>query len=201
MVSLMQRPYPFPNTLDGALAEAASFISHDRPIRNCAFVGVQSPDPVRAWEPRDLAVQLGVFALRQFNVVLANSLTHADRVRTIPQVVDRAVSYGSASAASVGAAALIVDRVRVGDEHQLATTLTEACRDLGDSAVVEGGMALIAALSEQIADSLVLDDGPVHAKLPQRPVMLAGVDVSAAMTHCDLTTRPAQGAASRCGYR
>jgi hypothetical protein len=152
-MGLMQQRHLIPDTLEGALAEAVSLINHDRPFRNCAVVDAQLLKPVRVREPADLIVELGAFALRQFEVVLGNSLTHAEGVRTIPQVFDRAVSYGSASAASVGVAALLVDRVRVGDERQLARTLAKACRDLGDQAVVAGGVALIASLSEQIADS------------------------------------------------
>jgi hypothetical protein len=149
----MERRHLIPDTLHGALAEAASLINHDGPFRNWAVVDDQSLNLAVVREPADLAVELGVFALRQFEVVLGNSQTHAEGVRMIPQVFDRAVSYGSACAASVGVAALLVDRVRVGDERQLARTLAKACRDLGDHAVVAGGVALIASLSEQIANS------------------------------------------------
>ncbi len=153
MPYLTQRRHLVPETLHDVLAEAVSLINPDRSFRNCAAVDAQSLKPVRVSETADLVVVLGVFALRQFEVVLGNGLTYAEGVRTIPQVFDRAVSYGSASAASVGAAALLVDCVRVGDEHQLAMTLAEACRDFGDHAVVAGGVALIASPSEQIADS------------------------------------------------
>ena len=42
MMNLMQRPDCSPSTLDGALAEAASPITHDRAFPNCTVVDWQN---------------------------------------------------------------------------------------------------------------------------------------------------------------
>jgi len=106
--------------------------------------------------------------LQQLKIALGLTVTDLDADRLVPDVLDRASAFGIASAPSVGAAASIIDQVRVDDPAALARTILAARGAFGDVEVIAGACALIASLTMQIAGSMALDPSVVHGELAGR---------------------------------
>lgn len=174
---LMRREVTTNSALDAVLRQAGALID-DRTAAPVATV-------TDATEP---LVQTGWFVLQQLRIALGFAATQVDVDRVVPDAIDRAHAFGTATPASIGAAAALVDHVRTDDSMALARDIVAAREILGDEAVLAGAAALIAAFSSAIATTLQLDPGAVHDEL------CAGA--AAALERCpatmgrDRTTRP-----------
>lgn len=110
-------------------------------------------------------VEAGFFALNQLEVLLGFTDTPVARLQLIPELIDRASSYGTASPAAVGAAAALVGVVRGDDVIELVETIESARHAFGDEEFGRGVAAFIASLTEQIALSVAIDPVLVHGEL------------------------------------
>lgn len=160
------RHLPMPHTLPAVLDEVALLLRSTPDGDDLGDVDdVIDPLDDRRPDLTELFVQIGAFAAQQLDIAVGLEVD-ADHARAmIPRILGRAKYFGQAQPASVGAVAAMVGLVKEGDERSLAQTIVAARRALGDQAVIAGGVALIAAFSDDIAATLALDPSIVHREL------------------------------------
>lgn len=161
-----------PTAINAVLREARRLLVDGHPASGWQRGG-QPGDPTGA------LVDSGWFVLQQLKVALG--LAVGDEVdHLVPDVIERAVAFGIAPASAVGAAASIVEGVRVDDPRALARTIVEARGAFADTELLAAVTALTAACSARIGESMALDPVLVHDELGRRAATTgAGCDASA----------------------
>ena len=110
----------------------------------------------------NLLAGIALVASHQLSVALSYTLTPAHREQLIVSVVDRAISFESASPEAVGGAAFFISSFSMSGQAGLTDAVSEVRQTMSDARLVDGAAALIAALSDQVAHAMGLTAATVN---------------------------------------
>lgn len=103
--------------------------------------------------------------LTQLRVIRRLCTSPSHHGRLVAGIFDLATSYATCPAGSVGAVATLVERVRDGNEEDIARSLVAIRSCFSRDELVAGAVALSAATTSYVADLLGVDPIEVHDEI------------------------------------